>query len=151
MTKNLRASEFKESEDFMLTNYQNKILTVILLTGFLLAPLEILHAIGWVFFHIYELLEFVLDELIHRLFHTSRHTTQVIVFYLIIAIAIYGVYRIAKVLQSFFRQEQIVFLINEFKHKKILADFVSLVLWNKKTKCFFGLGLGVVFLTMAFF
>ena len=135
----------------MLTNYQKKILSVAVMTVFLLAPLEILHAIGWMFFHIYELLEFVLDELIHRLFHTSRHTTQVIVFYLIMAIAFYGVYRTAKALQSFFRQEQIVFFINEFKHKNILADFISPVLLNKKIKYFFGLGLGIVFLTMAFF
>ncbi|MCD2450501.1 hypothetical protein GO003_008880 [Methylicorpusculum oleiharenae] len=50
----------------------------------LLAPLEVTHGLMWIVIHIYELLEFLLDELVHHFFETSHHTTQVIVFYLML-------------------------------------------------------------------
>jgi hypothetical protein len=51
----------------------------------IIMPLEIFHVCAWLVIHCYELLEFILDEIIHHLFNTSRHTTQIIVFYLMLA------------------------------------------------------------------
>lgn len=48
---------------------------------------ELLHAL-------FELVEITLDEIVEHLFHTDRHTTQIIVFYLMWAMALYPAYRI---------------------------------------------------------
>ncbi|WP_305907687.1 hypothetical protein Q9L42_014530 [Methylomarinum sp. Ch1-1] len=48
---------------------------------------ELLHAL-------FEVIEGALDEIIEHLFHTDRHTTQIIVFYLMWAMILYPVYRI---------------------------------------------------------
>ncbi|WP_027157877.1 hypothetical protein [Methylobacter luteus] len=61
-------------------------------------PVETFHLLAWVVYHTYELLEFILDEVIHHVFETSRHTTQVIVFYLMLGMLSYGLYRLAKLL-----------------------------------------------------
>jgi len=63
-------------------------------------PVETFHLLAWVVYHIYELLEFILDEAIHHLFETSRHTTQVIVFYLMMGMFLYGLYRLARLLAA---------------------------------------------------
>lgn len=59
-------------------------------------PIELFHGVAWVAIHAYEVVEFALDEVIHHVFHTSLHTTQVIVFYLtstLILLGAYGVWR----------------------------------------------------------
>ncbi|MGR9073766.1 MAG: hypothetical protein ACU833_11950 [Gammaproteobacteria bacterium] len=45
---------------------------------------------------LYELVEFSLDLLIEHIFHTDRHTTQVIVFYLMLSMAAGLVYRLSR-------------------------------------------------------
>ncbi|WP_031432574.1 hypothetical protein [Methylomarinum vadi] len=47
---------------------------------------ELLHAL-------FELIEVTLDEIVEHLFHTDRHTTQIIVFYLMWAMVLYPAYR----------------------------------------------------------
>lgn len=122
----------------MLTLHQKRLLTMIAVASFLIMPLEILHAVGWVIFHIYELLEFLLDEVIHHTLHTSRHTTQVIVFYLMIAIALYGSYRIVRVVRSVCQKEKII-------------EFFNPVSLSKKNQMIFGVTFGVAFLAIAVF
>ncbi|MDT8406089.1 MAG: hypothetical protein RQ715_02455 [Methylococcales bacterium] len=65
------------------------LLTVVLIS----APDLIMDTLVWLLSHAlealhlaYELIEFLLDEGIHHLFHTDRHSTQVIVFYLMLAL-----------------------------------------------------------------
>lgn len=48
---------------------------------------ELLHAL-------LELIEVALDEIVEHLFHTSPHATQIIVFYLLWAMALYPAYRL---------------------------------------------------------
>lgn len=48
---------------------------------------ELLHAL-------FELVEGALDEIVEHLFHTDRHTTQIIVFYLMWTMILYPAYRI---------------------------------------------------------
>ncbi len=52
---------------------------------------------------LFEVLELALDEIVEHLFHTSRHTTQVIVFYIMWGLfigAAYWLYRYSKRLYS---------------------------------------------------
>ncbi len=44
----------------------------------------------------FELVEFSLDQLVEHLFHTDRHTTQVIVFYLLLSMMFFFIYLIAR-------------------------------------------------------
>ncbi|MCL7423461.1 MAG: hypothetical protein M8364_21455 [Methylobacter sp.] len=64
-------------------------------------PVETFHLLAWGVIHVYELLEFILDEMIHHVFETSRHTTQLIVFYLMLGVFLYGLYRLARLLRFF--------------------------------------------------
>lgn len=64
-------------------------------------PVETFHLLAWGVIHVYELLEFILDEMIHHVFETSRHTTQLIVFYLMLGAFLYGLYRLARLLRFF--------------------------------------------------
>lgn len=71
----------------------NQVVIALTLLMLIVAPLEIAQVALWILVHIFEIVEFSLDEIIHFFFHTSRHTTQVVVFYfmliLLIALAYY--------------------------------------------------------------
>lgn len=50
----------------------------------------------------FEWFELGLEELIEHVFHTTRHQTQVIVFYLLFFLALFGLYRLWRVLPGFY-------------------------------------------------
>jgi hypothetical protein len=122
----------------MLTSHQKRFLTIIFVAVFLIAPIEILHALVWFVFHIYELLEFILDEVIHHVFHTSRHTTQVIVFYLMIAIVLSVIYLTVRTVRLIFTKQNIV-------------DFFQPVYFSRKAQMIFGFTFGFAFLALTVF
>lgn len=45
---------------------------------------------------IFELLEMILDELVMHAFHTDHHTTQIIVFYMMLIMFLYLAYRVIR-------------------------------------------------------
>ena len=136
----------------MLTSHQKHLLTVISVAGLALtAPLEILHALVWIAFHAYELFEFILDEAIHHVFHTSRHVTQVIVFYLMGGLFLYGLHRIVKAVKGLYSKEKIGFPKEWTKQKEQVAGFFKQLPLGKTTQMIFGLTFGVAFLAIAVF
>ncbi len=52
----------------------------------------------------FEFIESNLDHLIEHFFHTDLHQTQVIVFYIIVTVVVYGLYRLWRVLPFFCRR-----------------------------------------------
>ncbi len=66
------------------------------LFALLFAPHAVYGVIHSLVMGLFEVLELVLDALIEHLFHTSRHTTQIIVFYLMWGMFLYGAYRTVK-------------------------------------------------------
>lgn len=50
----------------------------------------------------FEWFELGLEELIEHAFHTTRHQTQVIVFYLLLSLFLFGLYRLWRVLPGFY-------------------------------------------------
>jgi len=52
----------------------------------------------------FEFIESVLDHLIEHLFHTDLHQTQVIVFYVLLSVILYGVYTVGKRVPSFYKR-----------------------------------------------
>lgn len=61
---------------------------------------EALHLCLEVVHNLFEVFELAIEHSIEHLFHTSRHTTQVITFYIIMAIAIVLLYRLMKVMPA---------------------------------------------------
>lgn len=44
----------------------------------------------------FELVEYSLDQLVEHLFHTDRHTTQIIVFYLLLSMVFFFIYQMVR-------------------------------------------------------
>jgi hypothetical protein len=53
---------------------------------------------------LFEFIEEILDKFVEHIFHTDRHQTQVIVFYLMMSIAFGGIYYLWRVLPHLCRQ-----------------------------------------------
>jgi hypothetical protein len=70
--------------------------------GLLIEVLHFLLELGLELTHLaFEFIESNLDHLIEHLFETDLHQTQVIVFYIILPVFIYGLYRLWRVVPSF--------------------------------------------------
>lgn len=73
---------------------------------------EILLELGHLLF---ELIESMLDHLVEHLFHTDLHTTQTIVFYMMLLPGLYIGYRLLRVLIAFTRRCK-NYLVNIYSH-----------------------------------
>jgi hypothetical protein len=74
---------------------------------FFAAPLEVFHLLLGFFHVLFEWTEVSLDFVIEHLFDTSLHTTQVVVFYIIIASIFYGLYRLWRGFPDFYSQKKL--------------------------------------------
>lgn len=92
------------------------------------APLEVLHSLFGLLHVLFEWTEASLDFMIELMFDTSLHTTQVIVFYIIIAVIFYGFYRLWKALPDFCRRQKI-------NLRNFLSDEIEAILdyWQEST------------------
>lgn len=70
------------------------------------APLEVLHLLLTIFHVLFEWTENSLDFIIELVFDTSLHTTQVVVFYIIIAGILYGLYKLWRGLPDFYKRQK---------------------------------------------
>jgi hypothetical protein len=79
-------------------NFPIKWLLLLISTAILIITPDLavwlVHALFELLHVLFELLEGMLDEVVEHVFHTDRHTTQIIVFYLILAMALYLAYRL---------------------------------------------------------
>ncbi len=69
---------------------------------------------------LFESAEVTLDYIIENLFETDLHDTQVIVFYILLAVICYGVYRFCCIVPGFFLRLQ-SYLAASWKYNKIRA------------------------------
>ncbi len=76
----------------------------ILIFAVILAP----DAVIWLMHHlivgIFEILEAILDEIVEHFFHTDRHTTQIIVFYIMFGMFAYLAYKAVRLCQHKFTE-----------------------------------------------
>jgi len=70
------------------------------------APLEVFHLFLEFLHMLFEWTETSLDFVIELMFDTSLHTTQVVVFYIIIATIFYGLYRLWKAFPAFYSEKK---------------------------------------------
>jgi hypothetical protein len=86
----------------MLKAHQ-KIIVQAALIGVLISTYDVLLHSLLVFLHIaFEWFELGLEELIEHVFHTTRHQTQVIVFYLLFFLILFALYRLWRVLPGLY-------------------------------------------------
>lgn len=94
----------------MIISTQTKLIIAAIVTAFtFIMPETIIWLLHEIVVGLFELLEGALDEIIEHLFHTDRHTTQVIVFYLMWAMFIYGLYRLYRYLKNLYAVVKIEF------------------------------------------
>jgi len=143
----------------MLTSHQLRLFTAITVTVLVLTvPLEALNGLVWIAIHlfellelIYELLEFILDETIYHVFHTSRHVTQVIVFYLMTGLFLFGLHRAVKGIRGVFRKEPIGIPGAWAKPIKNIAGLFNWLYLDRRAQMIFGVTFGITFLVMVAF
>jgi hypothetical protein len=80
-----------------------KIIVQAALIGILISAYDVLLHSLLTFAHIaFEWFELGLEELIEHVFHTTRHQSQIIVFYLLLSAILFGLYRLWHVLPRFY-------------------------------------------------
>ena len=94
-------------------------------------PLEILHLLLEFLHLLFEWTEVALDFMIELLFDTSLHKTQVIVFYIIIAAILYGLYRLWRKFPDFYRRQKIYVSDFLFDEIQTITDYWHLSIGNK--------------------
>lgn len=100
---------------------------------------------------LFELLEGALDEIIEHLFHTSRHTTQIIVFYLMWAMFMYGAYRLLRYLKRLYTVVRAEFPDWWLQQCELASATWHNLPLNKKYKMISGCSLGAVCFAMLMF
>ncbi|PKM12671.1 MAG: hypothetical protein CVV13_04475 [Gammaproteobacteria bacterium HGW-Gammaproteobacteria-3] len=106
------------------------------------------HAFIWIVIHIYEMLEFILDEAIHHFFETSRHATQVIVFYLMAGLFLCGFYLLVRRLLVLYRHAVNVYPQWRNVQKEKITEFWASLSWVNKIQVFFGSTFSGAFLVL---
>lgn len=107
-------------------------------------PLETFHFFLSILHMLFEWSEASLDFLIEVIFDTSLRSTQIIVFYILMAGILYGLYRIWKKLPSFYRQQKINLLDFLADEKDLIKDYWQ-DSWLNKLKLTIA-GSGLIFL-----
>ncbi len=131
-----------------LTKQRRMSLALIALGLVITMPDMIGHALIWIVIHIYEMLEFILDEAVHHFFETSRHTTQVIVFYLMIGLLLCVCYVLVRRLLVLYRHASAVYPQWRNVQKEKIAEFWASLSWIKKIQVLFGSALSTAFLSL---
>jgi hypothetical protein len=79
----------------MMSLVNRKIMIQFLLIGIVITMYDVmLHSLFSIVHIAFEWFELALEELIEHIFHTNRQQSQIIVFYLIWLIALYGIYQL---------------------------------------------------------
>jgi len=95
-----------------------KILIQFILIGIVITMYEeMLHSLFTIVHLAFEWFELALEELIEHIFHTSRQQSQIIVFYLLWLIALFGLYMLWRSLPGFYSRfkEQLFTASSQYK------------------------------------
>ncbi|MGR9116242.1 MAG: hypothetical protein ACU85E_10785 [Gammaproteobacteria bacterium] len=136
----------------MIISTQMKVAFVLtLITATLSMPETAYWLLHSVVVGLFELLEGALDEIIEHLFDTDRHTTQIIVFYLMWVMFLFGSYRLFLHLKNLYASARSEFP-DWFQQKRIqvTSNWQELSL-AKKLKMISGCSLGAACIAMLVF
>ena len=87
----------------MISLINRKIVIQFILIGIVITMYDVmLHSLFTIVHIAFEWLELALEELIEHIFHTNRQQSQIIVFYLLWLIALFGLYMLWLALPGFY-------------------------------------------------
>jgi hypothetical protein len=102
----------------MISLANRKILIQFILIGIVITMYDVmLHSLFSVVHIAFEWFELALEKLIEHIFHTSRQQSQIIVFYLMWSMALYGLYRLWRMMPGLYSRykEQLIAASSEYK------------------------------------
>ena len=108
------------------------------------APLEVFHLLLELCHVLFEWSEEALDFIIEAMFDTSSHSTQIIVFYILMSVILYGLYRTVRGLPQFYRQQKINLLDFLSDERELITNYWQ-DSWLNKLKLMI-VGSGLIFL-----
>jgi hypothetical protein len=82
-----------------------------------------LHSLFTVVHTIFEWVELALEELVEHIFHTNRQQSQIIVFYLLWSIALFGLYHLWRALPGFYKQLKEQFFVASSEYKSYITSY----------------------------
>lgn len=107
----------------MIPLANRKILVRLILIGLIIMLYDvILHSLFMVMHITFEWFEFALEEFIGHIFHTSRQQSQLIVFYMLLGIALYALYRLWRALPSLYGWLKEQLFAAGFQYKSYLVS-----------------------------
>ncbi len=125
-----------------------KLLIQFILIGLVIILYDVMLDILFSVLHIaFEWVEFTLEELIELIFHTTRKQSQIVVFYLLWLIFIYGLYRLWRVLPYFLKQLKEQLLAVSLQYKSLITSYWRQPSLLKKIKVALSLALSLYCLT----
>ena len=110
----------------MISLANRKILIQFILIGIVITMYDVmLHSFLTIVHLSFEWFELALEELIEHIFHTSRQQSQIIVFYLMWLIALYGFYRLWRALPGFYSRFKDELLASTSQIKSSMSSYWS--------------------------
>lgn len=108
----------------MIPIANRKILILFILIGVVITLYDVmLHSLFSVVHITFEWIEFALEELIDYIFHTDRQQSQIIVFYLMWFIVLYGLYRLWRALPGFYCRFKEQLLVASSRYKSYITSY----------------------------
>jgi len=113
----------------MISLANRKILIQFILIGIVIMMYDVmLHSLFSIVHIAFEWIELALEELIEHIFHTNRQQSQIIVFYLLWSIALYGLYRLWRALPGFYSRFKEQLLAASSQYKSHITNY-----WNEQS------------------
>lgn len=108
----------------MISLANRKILIQFILIGIVITMYEeMLHSLFTVVHLAFEWFELALEELIEHIFHTNRQQSQIIVFYLLWSIALFGLYLLWRALPGFYSRFKEQLLAASSRYKSHITSY----------------------------
>jgi hypothetical protein len=128
----------------MLPLDNRKILVQLILFGLIIALYDVLWDSLLSILHIaFEWLELGIEELLEHIFHTNRQQSQLITFYLLWSMALYGFYRLWRVLPGLYSDFKEWLLATGRQYQSHLCRYWSERTSIQKTKWITSITLGI--------
>ena len=134
----------------MISLVNRKVLIQFILIGIVITMYDVmLHSFLMIVHIAFEWFELALEELIEHIFHTNRQQSQIIVFYLMWLIALYGFYRLWRALPGFYSRFKYELLGSISQLKSSISSYWTELSSMQKIK--WGMSLSIGLSCLAFF
>lgn len=133
----------------MVSLNNRKILIYLIIIAIVITLYDVmLHSLLTIVHIAFEWFELALEEVIEHLFHTNRQESQIIVFYLLWLIALYGFYRLWLVLPGFYNRLKNQLLATSKQYQSYISSYWKELSPVQKIKCVTSFTVSISFLAL---